>query len=66
MAEEQAALQNLSMADSQAGETFMSKFALAIVVLGLIAFAADQHFNNGRYTDDMVLTLQRMRHAIGW
>jgi len=44
----------------------MSKFALAIVVLALIAFAADQHFFNGRYTDDMVLTLQRMRQAVGW
>ena len=44
----------------------MSKFALAIVVLALIAFAADQNLNNGRYTDDMILTLQRMRHAVGW
>jgi hypothetical protein len=44
----------------------MNKLALSIAVLACAAFAADQHFYNGRYTDDMMLTLQRMKQAVGW
>jgi hypothetical protein len=43
----------------------MNKFALTIVVLACAAFPADQHFNNGRYSYDMVQTLHRMKHAVG-
>lgn len=36
-----------------------------IVAPAIVALAADQHFNHGCYTDDMILTLRRMRRAVG-
>jgi hypothetical protein len=44
----------------------MSKLTWALVLTVLIAFFADQYFNQGHHTDGVIRTLSEIRRALGW
>ena len=44
----------------------MGKIGLAIIIASVAAYAADQRWNYGRYTDSTVAVLRHVQHALGW
>ena len=44
----------------------MGRIGLAIILASIAAYAADQRFNYGRYTDSTTTVLRHGRHALGW
>jgi hypothetical protein len=44
----------------------MGKIGLAIVLAAMAAYAADQRWNSGLYTDSTLSVLRHAQHALGW
>jgi hypothetical protein len=44
----------------------MGKLGWAVVVVLGTAFAADQFWNYGYYTDGVLAILRQVRHSFGW